>query len=126
LNDRLPCRGRYIASATKLPAPPIIPPVTAQPSPAKTGLSRRRSRVPGHSCTSRDFSVQVRIRDHSRLRYARFFLDGRRSLSTTKKRSPSWSGPCGSAAAGTGSPSRPATSRATAQFGPCGSAAVRG
>jgi hypothetical protein len=41
--------------------------------------------VPGHSCTSRDFSVQVRIRDHSRLRYARFFLDGRRSLSTTKK-----------------------------------------
>jgi hypothetical protein len=41
--------------------------------------------VPGRNCTSRDFRVQVRIRERSRLRYARFFLDGRRRLSTTRK-----------------------------------------
>jgi hypothetical protein len=39
----------------------------------------------GAACTTRDFRVTVRIRDRSRLSYARLFLDGRRRLTTTRK-----------------------------------------
>jgi len=37
------------------------------------------------SCISRNFRVQVRIRERSRLRFARLFVDAVRRLSTTKK-----------------------------------------
>jgi Tol biopolymer transport system component len=70
--------------------PPPAPP--AQPPPSPPAADRTAPTIAiagvrgkGRSCTRRDFSARVRIRDRSALSYARLALDGRSKLNTRSK-----------------------------------------
>jgi uncharacterized delta-60 repeat protein len=86
--------ARFLGAASSPPPPSPPPPPPSPPPPAPPPPVRDRTaptisiagvRGRGKSCTVRDFRTRVRIRDRSRLSYARLFLDGRRRLNTTRK-----------------------------------------